>query len=123
VAGMVKTFPLRIRNQRIRELIRDVADREGMSQNELLEQAAEHELVARGALIADELEASAARLRAATRVTSAALIETSIAEFVAGEELDEPLRARKVVVPKQRRRTANTRVAPEIGAVAAFSRG
>ena len=119
---MTKVFPLRIRDQRTRDLIRDVAAREGISQNELLEQAAEHELVARGALIADELEASAARLRSATQATMAALVEASITEFVAGEALGEPLRVHQVVVPAGHRSPA-TRSPSRIGAVAAFTRG
>ena len=34
------TFPLRFRHERVRELVRLVAEREGISQNELLEQDA-----------------------------------------------------------------------------------
>ncbi len=119
VWGMTKAFPLRIRDQRTRDLIRNVAAREGISQNELLEQAAEHELIARGALIADELEASAAYLRRATQVTMATLIEASIAEFVVGEALTEPMRAHQVVMPAGHR----PRQPSVIGAVAAFTRG
>ncbi len=118
--GMAKAFPLRIRDQRIRDLIRLVAAREGISQNAPLEQAAEHELVARGALIADELEASAAHLRSATQLTMATLIEASIAEFVVGEALREPLRAHQVVIPTEHSARA-TRPPSVIGAVAAFT--
>jgi hypothetical protein len=120
---MVKTFPLRIRDPHVRQLIRDVAERDGISQNELLEQAAEHELIARGALIAEELETIAARLRGATLTVSMALVEASVADFIAGEALGEPLKARKVLIPTQRRRAGSASVASNIGAVAAFSRG
>lgn len=49
------TFPLRFRQERIRELVRLVAQREGISQNELLEQAAEHEVIAQGGSRPDPL--------------------------------------------------------------------
>lgn len=109
-------FPLRFRNESIRELVRVVAEREGISQNELLEQAAEHEVVARGALLADELEATAARLRSTT--TLAVMVEASIEEFVAGEALAEPLRPRLIERPRVVRSTAPA----ALGAAAAFDR-
>lgn len=110
------TFPLRFSEPRLRELVRVVAEREGISQNELLEQAAEHEVVARGALLADELEASAATLRALTAPAAAALIEASVTSFVEGEALPEPMRPRKI---QRRGEQTGTR----IGAAAAFDRG
>src|SRR5207302_1164562 len=66
------TFPLRFRSEQIRALVREVAKCEGISQNELLEQAAEHEVIARGALLAQDLEASLDRLRSATNTDLAA---------------------------------------------------
>ena len=110
------TFPLRFRKDRVRELVRVVAEREGISQNELLEQAAEHEVLARGALLADELEASAARLRAVTATAHDELVERSISEFVVAEGLPEPLRARQIS------RRPQGMVTSTIGAVAAFRR-
>lgn len=111
-------FPLRFRKGYIRELVRDVAEREGISQNELLEQAAEHEVVARGALLADELEASAARLRATTSLAGA--VTASMDEFAAGEALAEPLRPRLIGRPEAARRPS--RASATLGAVAAFER-
>jgi hypothetical protein len=112
------TFPLRLRNDRVRELVRIVAEREGISQNELLEQAAEHEVVARGALLADELEASAVRLRALRAATMDALIEASVREFTEAEALPDPLRPRQISRPPERAAA----VTGAIGAVAAFRR-
>lgn len=117
------TFSLRIRKERVRTLIREVSEREGISQNELLEQAAEHEVVARGALLADDLEASAAWLRKATATTVAALVEESMEEFARAEARPDPLR------PRQHHRPADASplqpAAPrvDIGAVAAFGHG
>lgn len=89
-------YPLRLRNQGVRELVRIVAEREGISQNELLEQAAEHEVVARGALLVEELEASAAQLRGATSDAIDALVDKSLDLFAEGEGLAEPLTPRRV---------------------------
>lgn len=112
------TFPLRFTHEGLRELVRIVAEREGISQNELLEQAAEHEVVARGALLADELEAAAAQLRAATGPMAADLMAESIGRFVEAEALLDPIRPRRIT------RAVPVRVAPSrIGAVAAFQHG
>lgn len=111
------TFPLRFRQERIRELVRVVAEREGISQNELLEQAAEHEVVARGALLVEELEASAARLRTITASAHRSLVESSLDNFAKGESLPDPLRPRQIT-----RDRGGTRVQSDYGAVAAFER-
>lgn len=110
------TFPLRLRDERLRELVRIVAEREGMSQNELLEQAAEHEVLARGALLADELEASAARLRTVRAKAMTTLVEASVTEFVEAEGRADPLRPRRIERPDE------SASASAIGAVAAFRR-
>ena len=111
------TFPLRFRQERVRELVRLVAKREGISQNEFLEQAAEHEVIARGALLAEELEASAAKLGATTAAVYESLVESSLDEFALGESLPEPLR------PRQISRLADPVGEPAgYGAVAAFER-
>lgn len=112
------TFPLRFTNDRLRELVRVVAEREGISQNELLEQAAEHEVVARGALLADELEAAAAQLRHVTSPVAAEILDASIADFVEGEALPDPVRPRRI-----ERASRPVKAGPsKIGAVAAFRR-
>jgi hypothetical protein len=110
------TFPLRFTRERVREAVRRLAEREGISQNELLEQAAEHEVVARGALVADELEASAAHLRKTTARAMRQVVEASLEEFVEAEAYPEPLRPHKVEGLSSP--TPSTR----IGAVAAFHR-
>ena len=108
------TFPLRFRQQHIRELVRVIAEKEGISQNELLEQAAEHEVVARGALLAEELVASASRLGAMTAAAYQSLVESSLEEFARGESLPDPLRPRLV--------TRHPDTEGGFGAVAAFGR-
>ena len=111
-------FPLRFRSEWIRALVREVAEREGISQNELLEQAAEHEVIARGALLADDLEASLRALRSATRAAQADLIERSIAAFAEGEARPDPLEARPFRVSRDRKDRSEP-----LGAVSAFRRG
>lgn len=112
------TFPLRFRTERLRQLVREVAEREGISQNELLEQAAEHEVVARGALLADDLESSATRLRSATVGVYDELVARSLQAFAHGESSPEPLRPRRIT-----RRPEGSPAQPNpIGAVDAFRR-
>ena len=111
------TFPLRFRHERVRELVRLVAEREGISQNELLEQAAEHEVVARGALLVEELEASAARLRTLTAAAYKSLVESSLDDFAGGESLPDPLRPRRIT-----RQPDSGRAGSGYGAIAAFER-
>jgi len=77
-------FPLRWRNERLRALTAEVAARLGISQNELIEQAIEHEVVARGAMLSEDLRAAADRLAELRNVEG----------FVAGEGLPEPVQAR-----------------------------
>jgi hypothetical protein len=59
-------FPLRFHDARLRELVREVAARERVSQNELIEQAVENEVVARGGRLAEDLAEAAARLASLT---------------------------------------------------------
>jgi hypothetical protein len=110
------TFPLRFTRERVREAVRRIAEQEGISQNELLEQAAEHEVVARGALLADELEASAAHLRKTAAQAMRQVVKASVEEFVEAEAYPEPLRSRKVEGPN------SPLPSSRIGAVAAFRR-
>lgn len=112
------TFSLRFTHEGLRDLVRIVAERDGISQNELLEQAAEHEVVVRGGLLATELEAAAAHLRTITAPSAAELIKQSVASFVEAEALPDPLR------PRQFTRSPDESAdnEPELGAVAAFGR-
>jgi hypothetical protein len=86
-------FPLRLRSPRLRELVREIAEREHLSQNEFIEQAVEHEVVARGALLAEELAAAASRLAQLTDEQHAVMLSRSVDAFVAGEARREPLQA------------------------------
>ena len=109
------TFSLRIRQPRLRALIREVAAREHISQNELLEQAAEHEVIARGVLVTEDLAAAAAHLASLTEAAYQELVVASVAAFAEGEANPEPLRARQIT------RQAEVVAAPsELVAVAAF---
>ena len=115
------TFSLRLRSPRLRALLQEIAQRESISQNELIEQALEHELVARGAMWAEDLRAAADRLTALTHAQHESLLERSLVEFAEGEGRREPLRARQIsrqpaVVPA--RPTAPT--GDRLGVIAAF---
>ena len=85
-------FPLRFRHAQIRALVRELADREGISQNEFLEQAAEHEVIARGALLVSDLESAADRLRRSTDEALSAAVERSLSDFASGEAGGDPIR-------------------------------
>lgn len=113
MASSRSVFPLRLREERLRELVRDVASREQISQNEFIEQAVEHEVVARGAMLADDLAHSAEQLRRATQAQHAELVERSLAEFARGELQRDPLRASRIEEHPERSTDA-------LGVVAAF---
>jgi len=87
-------FPLRWRNERLRALTAEVASRLGISQNELIEQAIEHEVVARGAMLSDDLRAAADRLAELTQEQYERIQARGLEDYVAGEGLLEPVQAR-----------------------------
>jgi hypothetical protein len=87
-------FPLRWRNERLRALTAEVASRLGISQNELIEQAVEHEVVARGAMLSDELRAAADRLAELTQEQYERIQARGVDSFIAGEGLSEPVQSR-----------------------------
>ncbi len=62
MSGTRSVFPLRFRDERLRALLREVAAREHISQNEHIEQAIRHELTIRVARVAGELVTAARRL-------------------------------------------------------------
>ena len=66
----MKVFSLRLRSQGLRELIREVAASEHISQNELIEQAVAHEVLLRGATLGDDLERAAQRIGDLTHADS-----------------------------------------------------
>jgi hypothetical protein len=87
-------FPLRWRNERLRTLTAEVASRLGISQNELIEQAIEHEVVARGAMLSEDLRAAADRLAELTQEQYELMQARGLESFVVGEGQLEPLQAR-----------------------------
>jgi hypothetical protein len=84
-------FPLRWRNEKLRILTAEVAARLGISQNELIEQAIEHEVVTRGGMLSEDLRAAADRLAELTQEQYEQIQARSLERFVAGEGLSEPL--------------------------------
>jgi hypothetical protein len=71
----------------------------GISQNELIEQAIEHEVVARGAMLSEDLRSAADRLAELTQEQYERIQVRGLENFVAGEGLLEPLQARPVQAP------------------------
>lgn len=119
-------FPLRLRDPKLRTLVREVAQREGISQNELIEQAIEDDLVVRGRLLADELQATVDRLTSLSDDTYAALVERGDRGFAEGEGRPEPLKAQALHAPRpgSRRRSALPSAALDhLGVLAAFNAG
>lgn len=92
-------FPLRWRNEKLRSLTAEVAARLGISQNELIEQAIEHEVVARGAMLSEDLRAAADRLAELTQEQYERIQVRGLENFVAGEGLLEPIQARPAQAP------------------------
>ncbi len=74
-------------------MVRELADREHISQNEFIEIAIQHEVVVRGALVAGELASAARRLGQLTDQQATALVDRSIEAFVEGEAARDPLQA------------------------------
>ena len=87
-------FPLRWRNEKLRTLTAEVAARLGISQNELIEQAIEHEVVARGAMLSEDLRSAADRLAELSQEQYERIQARGLESFVAGEGLFEPVQAR-----------------------------
>ena len=87
-------FPLRWRNERLRALTAEVASRLGISQNELIEQAVEHEVVARGAMLSEDLRAAADRLAGLTQEQYERIQARGVESSIAGEGLSEPVQSR-----------------------------
>jgi hypothetical protein len=90
-------FPLRWRNEKLRTLTAEVAARLGISQNELIEQAIEHEVVARGAMLSEDLRVVADRLAELTQEQYERIQARSLERFVAGEGQLEALQARSTL--------------------------
>lgn len=119
------TFSLRLRKAWVRKMVRELAEQEGISQNEFLEQAAEHEVIARGAMMADDLERAATRLRELSDEAYADLVEASIVAAADSESLTDEPRAYQFIVPNRAIRgevvrAPSPRSTIEIGAVRVF---
>ena len=84
------TFPLRLSDPVLREAVREVAEHEQLSQNEYIEQAIRNDLVVRGRVRAQQLEALAARLEAMSDEAWATAVERSLSDFSAGEAGPDP---------------------------------
>jgi hypothetical protein len=87
-------FPLRWRNEKLRTLTAELASRLGISQNELIEQAIEHEVVARGAMLSEDLRAAGDRLAELTQEQYERIQARGLESYVAGEGLSDPVQAR-----------------------------
>ncbi len=87
-------FPLRFKDERLRELVREVAETEHVSQTDLIEEAVAHELIFRGARLAEDLAKAARRISRMTEAQRSELIDRSLDEFAEGEGLPEPFQAR-----------------------------
>ena len=110
------TFSLRFRNAHLRTMVREVAAREGISQNELLEQAAEHEIMIRGHLIAEDLELALRRTIALNDQAYREFVAVRIDEVASDEARPDALRGHQI--PSRSELPA----ASEGRAVAAFRR-
>ena len=89
----MSAFPLRLPSQSLRNLVREVAANERISQNEFIVQAVSHEVLLRGATLADDLERAAERIGDLTDAEYAKVVDRSLTDFAEGEGLDEPLQA------------------------------
>lgn len=86
-------FPLRFKDETLRELVREVAEIEHISQTDLIEEAVAHELVLRGARLATDLAEAAHRIGRLTDLQRGQIVDRSIDEFLEGESLPDPIRA------------------------------
>ena len=89
-------FSLRIHNAYLRTMVREVAAQEGISQNELLEQAAENELMVRGHLIAEDLELALRRTMALNDRAYREFVAMRIQEVASDEERPDALRGYQI---------------------------
>lgn len=103
-------FPLRFNDARLRELVREIASRAHVSQNDLIEQAVLNDVVTRGELLTAELEAGARRLAGLTRQQAEALTDRGLEDFASGEGHPDPLAMRAL------HRSASASTAPSLPA-------
>lgn len=113
----MNTFSLRLHSQGLRELVREVAASEKISQNELIEQAVAHEVLLRGATLVDDLERAAERIAELTDAEYAKIVDRSLTDFAEGEGLAEPLQAHKIDIEAA---AHEEREVDSLGVMAAF---
>lgn len=113
----MSVFPLRLRSEGLRELVREVAASEQISQNELIEQAVAHELLLRGATLVDDLERAAQRIGDLTDAQYAKIVDRSLTDFAEGEGRAEPLQAYAIDVEHA---TGEEPAIDSLGVMAAF---
>ena len=123
VRRAVPAFPLRLRSARVRSLLREVAAQEHISQNELIEQALERELSLRGARLAEDLAAAAARLSELSEDAHDQMIAESLDAFVAGEAEPEPFKAYALHREGRSIEAGARRISDPLGVLAAFRTG
>lgn len=97
-------FPLRFKDGQLRELVREVAENEHVSQTDLIEEAVAHELIFRGARLANDLAEAADRISRLTELQRTELIDRSVDQFAAGESLPDPLQGTALHSPSGRAR-------------------
>ncbi len=114
----MSVFSLRLREPGLRELVREVANHEDISQNELIEQAVANEVLLRGATLVADLERAAERIAELTDAEYARIVDDSLTDFAEGEGLPEPLQAYALDIGEL------TEAVPEVdslGVMAAFN--
>jgi len=110
-------FPLRIRNQNLRALVKELADHDNVSQNEFIERALEFVAVLRGEVLQKDLAASAQQIESMVAAQRRSITERSIEAFGAGEALREPVQAIALHTDDDGRAQRHH---DELGVVAAF---
>ena len=113
----MKAFSLRLHSEGLRELVREVAASEQISQNELIEQAIAHEVLLRGATLVDDLERAAQRIGELTDTEYAKIVDRSLTDFAEGEGLADPLQAYAIDIGDT---TQEQRDIDSLGVMAAF---
>jgi hypothetical protein len=114
----MSVFSLRLREPGLRELVREVANQEDISQNELIEQAVANEVLLRGATLVADLERAAARIAELTEAEYARVVDRSLTDFAEGEGQPEPLQAYAVDLDQLPKDVPE---ADSLGVIAAFN--
>lgn len=92
----VQAFKVRFSDPRTRSALQAVANQLGLSMNEVADRAIEHEVMLSSALVASDLEAAAANLRALSEERYQALLAKSYVDYAGAEARPEVLPARQL---------------------------